>query len=85
MLMLLMEQIWYVIQIETNIQFLVQGGFSTVYKGIWLNGPISHWDYEKKDWKRRNVELNECRYEDAKIKNPLKVVKNMATQLQLKA
>ncbi|RGB27220.1 kinase-like domain-containing protein [Rhizophagus diaphanus] len=35
-----------------HIQFLAQGGFSTVYKGLWLDGLIEHWDYEKQDWKR---------------------------------
>ncbi|CAB5356996.1 unnamed protein product [Rhizophagus irregularis] len=28
------------------------GGFSTVYKGLWLDGLIEQWDYEKQDWKR---------------------------------
>ncbi|GBC22896.1 kinase-like domain-containing protein [Rhizophagus irregularis DAOM 181602=DAOM 197198] len=35
-----------------HIQFLAQGGFSTVYKGLWLDGLIEQWDYEKQDWKR---------------------------------
>ena len=35
-----------------NIKFLAQGGFSTVYKAIWLDGLIKNWDYEKQDWKR---------------------------------
>jgi len=30
-----------------NIKFLAQGGFSTVYKAIWLDGAITNWDYEK--------------------------------------
>ena len=58
-----------------NIQFLAQGGFSTVYEGIWLDGKIESWDYEKQDWKRIQLKLNERSYKDAnkpKIKNPLK-------------
>src|SRR5581483_3259215 len=35
-----------------NIQYLTQGGFSTVYKAIWLDGFIEFWDYEKQQWKR---------------------------------
>jgi len=36
----------------TNIKYLDKGGFSTVYKAIWLDGPIIYWDYEKRQWKR---------------------------------
>ena len=55
-----------------NIKFLAQGGFSTVYEAIWLDGSIDHWDYEKQDWK---LIVDEQDYKDAinpKIKNPLK-------------
>ena len=58
-----------------NIQFLAQGGFSTVYEGIWLDGLIEYWDYEKQDWKRYVYGILEQDYKDAnkpKIKNPLK-------------
>jgi len=58
-----------------NIQYLVQGGFSIVYKAIWLDGPIESWDYEKQQWKRDLFKLDERYFEDAKnpkIKNPLK-------------
>ncbi|RIA82167.1 hypothetical protein C1645_881190, partial [Glomus cerebriforme] len=30
-----------------NIQFLAQGGFSTIYKSFWIDGPVLRWDYEK--------------------------------------
>src|SRR6266498_297572 len=56
-----------------NIQFLAQGGFSTVYKAFWLDGQILKWDYKKQDWKHYEEKLNEQDYEDAinpKIKNP---------------
>jgi hypothetical protein len=58
-----------------NIKFLAQGGFSTVYEAIWLDGRIDKWDYERKVWERFVIELDERDYEDAinpKIKNPLK-------------
>jgi hypothetical protein len=58
-----------------NIQFLAQGGFSTVYEALWLDNWMNKWDYEKKDWEREDDQLCEQDYEDAnnpKIKNPLK-------------
>ena len=58
-----------------NIQYLAQGGFSTVYKAIWLDGLILSWDYEKQQWKRTLAKIDEQYFEDAnnpKIKNPLK-------------
>src|ERR1051325_6124270 len=35
-----------------NIQYLAQGGFSTVYKAIWLDGLIENWDKKKQQWER---------------------------------
>src|SRR6266496_3031385 len=58
-----------------NIQFLAQGGFSTIYKALFLDGWIDNWDYEKQDWERSVYEIDEQDYKDAinpKIKNPLK-------------
>ena len=37
-----------------NIEYLDKGGFSTVYKAIWLDGPICYWDKHKNEWIRRN-------------------------------
>ncbi|RGB37565.1 hypothetical protein C1646_42742 [Rhizophagus diaphanus] len=58
-----------------NIKEITKGGFGIVYKGVWLDGLISHWDYEKQDWERVTHELNERNYEDAnndsKIEKPL--------------
>src|ERR1041384_7768821 len=36
----------------TNIKYLAKGGFSTVYKAIWLDGHIIEWDYGKNQWYR---------------------------------
>ena len=36
----------------TNIKYLAKGGFSTVYKAIWLDGCIDNWDCDKKQWDR---------------------------------
>lgn len=46
-----------------NIQYLAQGGFSTVYEGVWLDGWIMSWDCEKQYWKRFQA--------DFKFKHPL--------------
>ena len=36
-----------------DIQFLAKGGFSKVYKAIWLYGRIEEWDKENLQWKRK--------------------------------
>ena len=35
-----------------NIEFLDKGGFSTIYKAIWLDGPIKKWSKIKNNWIR---------------------------------
>src|SRR5688572_20509040 len=35
-----------------NIQELAKGGFSTIYKAVWLDGRIQSWDSENEQWKR---------------------------------
>src|SRR6266496_4382543 len=42
-----------------NIHFLAQGGFSTVYEALWLDGAINKWDYKKQDWERFVNKLDE--------------------------
>ena len=42
----------------TNVKYLDKGGFSTVYKAIWLDGPIGKWDYENSQWKRYTYEID---------------------------
>src|SRR5271170_1823061 len=36
----------------TNIEYLAEGGFSTVYKAIRLDGDIRNWDCDKRQWNR---------------------------------
>src|SRR5436190_24119423 len=43
----------------TNIKYLAKGGFSTVYKAIWLDGRITEWDYDKKQWGRRIYDIDD--------------------------
>src|SRR6266540_6486251 len=57
-----------------NIQFLAKGGFSTIYKAIWLDGYIYSWDNKNKHWERHVDSLRNKDYENAKngiIKSPL--------------
>ena len=57
-----------------NIQYLTKGGFSTIYKAIWLDGKIDSWDSKKKQWSRMCIRLEDKDYENAKngnIKSPL--------------
>ncbi|RIA79328.1 kinase-like domain-containing protein, partial [Glomus cerebriforme] len=43
-----------------NIEFIAHGGFGSVYKAIWKDGPIRNyygeqkWDINKSEWKREN-------------------------------
>lgn len=32
-----------------NIKYLTKGGFSTIYKATWNDGPIVHWTSRNKD------------------------------------
>ena len=71
-----------------NIQFLAQGGFSTIYKALWLDRPIYKWDYEKQDWEHFKNELDEQDYKDAinpKIKNPLQSNEKYGYKVVLKS
>ncbi|RIA99401.1 kinase-like domain-containing protein [Glomus cerebriforme] len=63
---------WICYERLRNIQFIAQGGFSTIYKAIWLDGNIDCWDNEKKEWKRINQKLNENDYDNANKNSPLK-------------
>ncbi|RHZ84529.1 hypothetical protein Glove_79g13 [Diversispora epigaea] len=35
-----------------NVIYLAKGGFGTVYKARWLDGPIRYWDYKVENWNR---------------------------------
>ena len=58
-----------------NIEFLDRGGFSTIYKAVWLDGSISKWDKKKQQWNRDTGKFKYEDYEIAKqvdVKSPLK-------------
>ncbi|UZO16463.1 uncharacterized protein OCT59_007851 [Rhizophagus irregularis] len=73
---------------ESQLNARAQGGFSTIYKAIWLDGGISRWDYEKQGWKRYVNKLNEQDYKDvnnSQIKNPLKIDEKYGFLIVLKS
>jgi len=37
-----------------NIEYFDKGGFSIIYKAIWLDGPIKYWSDDEKIWIRSN-------------------------------
>ncbi|RIA90108.1 kinase-like domain-containing protein [Glomus cerebriforme] len=58
-----------------NIEYLAKGGFSTIYKAIWLDGNIHYWRDKKQKWKRGRNKLEQKDYENANKENvtsPLK-------------
>ncbi|GBB87085.1 hypothetical protein RclHR1_13550003 [Rhizophagus clarus] len=36
-----------------NIKYFDKGGFSKIYKAIWLDGPIYSWNFDKQQWNRQ--------------------------------
>ena len=67
----------------TNVKYLDKGGFSTIYKAIWLDGYIENWDYDNQQWKRFTYEVdndfNYCINDSgiSKIKGRKVVLKNL--------
>ncbi|PKY57030.1 hypothetical protein RhiirA4_477792 [Rhizophagus irregularis] len=43
---------------EVNIKYLTQGGFSIIYKAIWLDGYILCWNDSKKEWVKYRHKLD---------------------------
>ena len=37
-----------------NIELIAHGGFGSVYKAIWKDGPIMDLDFNKSKWRREN-------------------------------
>ncbi|CAG8832848.1 20696_t:CDS:2, partial [Gigaspora margarita] len=37
----------------TNIEYFAEGGFSVIYKAIWVDGPITRWCHKKQRYNRR--------------------------------
>jgi len=71
-----------------NINYLAQGGFSIVYKAIWLDGNIWYWDSEKQQWKRHSELIVHEDYENAKqenIESPLNENEKYGTNVVLKS
>ena len=63
-----------------NIKKLAQGGFSTIYKAILLDGFINEWDRGNQQWKRYCCEIKDEDYENAKkilIQNEIEIEKEL--------
>jgi hypothetical protein len=43
---------WIEYSILENIELVAHGGFGSVYKAIWKDGPIKSWNVNKYEWKR---------------------------------
>ena len=41
-----------------NIEYFAKGGFSTIYKAIWLGGRIEEWNDWSQNWKRGRYSLD---------------------------
>ncbi|GBB99010.1 hypothetical protein RclHR1_00340001 [Rhizophagus clarus] len=39
-----------------NVNYYDKGGFSEIYKAIWLDGPINSWNFNKQQWNRWNFQ-----------------------------
>ncbi|CAB5299623.1 unnamed protein product [Rhizophagus irregularis] len=66
-----------------NIKFVAEGGFSKIYKAIWIDGPLTNkWNYEKKEFNRKGrktvalKELNNSKNIESKELNELKIFYN---------
>jgi hypothetical protein len=58
-----------------SIKYLAKGGFSTVYKAIWLDGRIEKWNHNENGWTRDKYEC----YDDngSKLKGNEVAIKNL--------
>ncbi|CAG8645962.1 9213_t:CDS:2 [Cetraspora pellucida] len=36
-----------------HVTYVAKGGYSTIYKAIWTDGPITEWNLETQQWERR--------------------------------
>jgi len=37
-----------------DVEFIAEGGFSKIYKAIWIDGPISRWNGKKQEYNRKS-------------------------------
>ncbi|CAB4421451.1 unnamed protein product [Rhizophagus irregularis] len=74
-----------------NIKFIAEGGFSKIYKAIWVNGPIINWhEIERNDWNitRYNnytvvlKKLNNSKNTTSKELNELKILYQIASSTE---
>jgi len=45
---------WIPFERFTNVEYLAKGGFGSIYKATWLDGPLTgRWDHEENRFKRQ--------------------------------
>lgn len=85
---------WILYENLRNIKYLTQGGFSTIYKAIWLDGYILRLNHDKQKWERKLEKVDYLDYKNEKnnIDLPLKedekyglhvVLKNLNNSLNI--
>lgn len=46
-----------------HVTYVARGGYSTIYKAIWIDGPISGWNHEMQQWQRYQFMYDDkCRF-----------------------
>ncbi|GES92935.1 kinase-like domain-containing protein [Rhizophagus clarus] len=71
-----------------NIEFIAEGGFSKIYKGTWIDGPIIDWNDEKQKYDRYGEmiialkELDKSENINSKELNELKIYYNFTLNWQ---
>ncbi|CAG8809521.1 29618_t:CDS:2 [Gigaspora margarita] len=46
-----------------HVTYVARGGYSTIYKAIWVDGPISGWNHEMQQWQRYQFMYDDkCRF-----------------------
>src|SRR5205823_4150928 len=71
-----------------NIEYITKGGFSTIYKAIWLDGYMEYWDNRVQTWYRYSFYHDENDYKIAKeddVKSPLNENENRGYYVVLKS
>ena len=68
-----------------NIEYLAKGGFSTIYKAIWLDGHIDHWSDSKQNWERDNYYSDYDAEKQKDIKSPLNENEKRGLRVALKS
>ncbi|RHZ86534.1 hypothetical protein Glove_50g61 [Diversispora epigaea] len=67
-----------------NVVYFAKGGFSTIYKALWLDGYIDSWNYKEKNWKRKSQRKYVCLKSLYNSTNKNKFLQEIKTQLKFR-